>query len=140
MRLWHKDLIHVLPRQQLLAQWRECCCIAKNIAEKGTPNHILVNRIMDYSLDHFNQYCSVVGWELKRRGYECKWENLLTWTNKAHPTPFISVSRNDLFKHWHNKRYFLQCFYNLEEKYDCGRISDEEWDLICDKYCEIIGS
>ena len=37
MRLWHKDLIYVLPRQQLLGQWRECCLIAKNIAEKGTP-------------------------------------------------------------------------------------------------------
>ena len=39
MRLWHKDLIDVLPRQQLISQWREICCIAKNIAEKGTPNH-----------------------------------------------------------------------------------------------------
>jgi uncharacterized protein (TIGR02328 family) len=34
MRLWHKDLISVLPRQQLLGQWRECCLIARNIAEK----------------------------------------------------------------------------------------------------------
>lgn len=25
MRLWHKDLIPYLPRQQLLGQWRECC-------------------------------------------------------------------------------------------------------------------
>ena len=39
MRLWHKDLISVLPRQQLLGQWRECCLIARNIAEKNTPNH-----------------------------------------------------------------------------------------------------
>ena len=47
MRLWHKDLIPVLPRQQLIGQWRECCLIAKQISEKGTPNHILVNKIMD---------------------------------------------------------------------------------------------
>ena len=48
MRCWHKDLISVLPKQQLLGQWRECCLIAKNIAEQGTPNHILVNRIFNY--------------------------------------------------------------------------------------------
>ena len=50
MRLWHKDLITVLPRQQLMAQWRECCCIIKNITEKGTPNHLLVNKIMNYDI------------------------------------------------------------------------------------------
>ena len=47
MRLWHKDLIPYLPRQQLLGQWRECCCIVRNIAMLGTPNHILVNKVMD---------------------------------------------------------------------------------------------
>ena len=34
MRLWYKYLIGVLPQKQLLGQWRECCLIAKNIAEK----------------------------------------------------------------------------------------------------------
>lgn len=43
MRLWHKELIPYLPRQQLIAQWRECCAIASNLASKGTPNHLLVN-------------------------------------------------------------------------------------------------
>ena len=38
MRLWHRDLIHYLPRQQLIAQWRECYAIASNIANKGTIN------------------------------------------------------------------------------------------------------
>lgn len=40
MRLWHKDLINVLPRQQLISRWKECYCIAQNLASKGTPNHI----------------------------------------------------------------------------------------------------
>ena len=56
MRLWHKDLIPRLPRQQLLGQWRECCLIAKQIDTKGTPNHVLVNRIMDYDPWHFWKY------------------------------------------------------------------------------------
>jgi len=45
LRLWSYQLLPYLPRQQLLSQWRECCCIAKSITEKGTPNHILVNKI-----------------------------------------------------------------------------------------------
>lgn len=28
MRIWHKDLIPVLPREQLVAQWKECSAIA----------------------------------------------------------------------------------------------------------------
>lgn len=35
MRLWHKDLIHYLPRQQLIAQWRECCAIAVGFLKKN---------------------------------------------------------------------------------------------------------
>lgn len=32
-----------------------------------------------------------------------------------------------LFEGWHNERYLKQCYYNLQEKYDCGGISKEEW-------------
>ena len=71
MRLWHKDLIHVLPRQQLLSQWRECCCIARNIAVNGTPNHLLVNKILDYPIYHFTNYAQFICWEMKRRNYKC---------------------------------------------------------------------
>lgn len=28
MRIWHTDLIKVLPREQLISQWRECSSIA----------------------------------------------------------------------------------------------------------------
>ena len=30
----------------------------------------------------------------------------------------------------HNERYLKQCYYNLEEKYDRGIISEEEFDKI----------
>ena len=45
MRIWHKSLIPVLPREQLVAQWRELGAIAGNLNTKGTPNHILVNKV-----------------------------------------------------------------------------------------------
>ena len=126
MRLWHKDLIPYLPRQQLLGQWRECCCIAKNIAMNGTPNHILVNKIMDYPDLHFNGYAILVADEMQSRGYECDFGKFLHW--RVHSL----ATFNDIFSEWHNDRYFWQCFYNLQEKYDCGGITDEEWGIILD--------
>ena len=56
MRLWHKDLISVLPREQLVAQWRELSAIAGAIQKNGTPNHILVNFVLDYGWNHFISY------------------------------------------------------------------------------------
>ena len=129
MRLWHKDLIAVLPRQQLLSQWRECCCIMKNILDKGTPNHILVNKILNYPKWHFAKYAIEVAKEMERRGYNVdrykffklfdQWDD---GTIKTH-----DVSGDELFRYWHNTRYLKQNYYNLMEKYDCGGIPRDEW-------------
>ena len=34
----------------------------------------------------------------------------------------ISTSADELYKDWHNSKYLNQCYYNLQEKYDCGLI------------------
>ena len=131
MRLWHKDLISVLPRQQLLGQWRECCLIAKNIVTKGTPNHILVNKIMDYPINHFIYYGRLIELEMTKRGYKInsdKFDNLFRDDHGAIPYPYPKYS--NLFSDWHNNRYLFQCIYNLQEKYDCGSISNKEWQRI----------
>ena len=133
MRCWHKDLIPVLPRQQLLGQWRECCLIAKNIAEKGTPNHLLVNKVMKYPIEHFYRYAFNVFEEMERRNYKVdeakfsKWFNAIWYKN-------VIIKNDELFMRWHNDRYLAQCYYNLQEKYDCGGISEEEWQKIEDFY------
>ena len=145
MRLWHKDLIEVLPRQQLLGQWRECCLIAKNIAEKGTPNHLLVNRIMDYPLEHFYSYARYIEYEMKWRcGYKCDFEKFKKWYDKIEFTPSNSrvpydwLAKGVLFPDWHNKMYLQQCFYNLQEKHDCGGITIDEWGKIYAKFGMVI--
>lgn len=127
MRLWHKDLIPVLPRQQLLGQWRECCLIAKNIAEKGTPGHILVNKIMEYPIGHFVKYCELVFDECKRRGYRVRWKNLIRHSPTYTKEGLWKPKNEYIFKLWHNKHYLRQCYFNLEEKYDCGGLTDAEW-------------
>lgn len=129
MRLWHKDLIPYLPKQQLIGQWRECCCIARNIAVNGIPNHLLVNKVMDYPKWHFMRYSIDVCRELERRGYKIDRKRFFRWfdqwqddTVKTH-----DIDHDELFVGWHNDRYLLQCLYNLQEKYDCGGISGAEW-------------
>ena len=69
MRIWHTSLIKVLPREQLVAQWRELSSIAGAIKKNGTPNHILVNFVLDYDYDNFISYAKYVREEMTSRGY-----------------------------------------------------------------------
>lgn len=130
MRLWHKDLLEVLPQKQICSQWRECCAIAKSINEKGTPNHILVNKIMNYPIEHFISYTHRVYVEMLRRGYKCDAKKFTQYFQ-----PWREVAEAvDIYPDWHNDRYYLQCFFNLCEKYDCDGINQEEWDRIYKAY------
>lgn len=122
MRLWHKDLIAVLPKQQLLGQWRECCCIARNIKVNGTPNHLLVNKVMDYPIAQFYNYGLMVAKEMSNKGYKVD----RTRFTKYFPLAARTIETN-LFEGWHNDRYLMQCYYNLQEKFDCGGITEAEW-------------
>lgn len=138
MRLWHKDLIEVLPREQLVAQWRELSAIAGNINTKGTPNHILVNKVMDYPMEHFISYAWHVRLEMTRRGYrtmDSVWNKILQ-TQEVDYGDFHILPIEDLFPNWHNEKYFRQCIYNLEEKYDCGGITEEAFEKIVRSYKE----
>lgn len=133
MRLWHKCLIRVLPRQQLVAQWRELCCIMSNISENGSPNHILVNKVTDYPVSHFCQYARLVCNEMENRGYKVSKITRKRFLDRVAMSAdkFNNEDeRWEMFEDWHNNRYFKQCYYNLQEKYDCGGISQEEWNKI----------
>lgn len=123
MRLWHKDLIPYLPRQQLLGQWRECCLIARQIAVNGTPNHILVNQVMNYPAAHFNKYVNAVYIEMVYRGYRVNPERIQKWLVDDPGNPSVE----ELYYGWHDHIYLRECLYNLEEKYRAGGISRDEW-------------
>ena len=141
MRLWHKDLIPVLPRQQLLGQWRECCAIMRNIETKGTPNHVLVNKIMDYPPMHIYVYASIIHDEMKNRGYRCNFEKFMDSYEMAGEFDELStVGSESVFDGWMNERYLTQCYFNLQEKYDCGSITEDEWKKIYYRYKELISS
>jgi len=148
MRLWHYKLLPVLPRLQLLGQWRECCAIAKMIAQDKSPKHPLVDRIVNYPAWMFMCYQYDVQKEMKRRGYlisDASNFNIGDNTMKAEEEGYFADDDSfdfmtymyDPFPGWHNDRYLIQCYFNLEEKYDCGMISEEEW-LKIDKFMRSI--
>ena len=137
MRLWHKQMLPVLPREQLVAQWRECSAIAGAIAKNGTPNHMLVNKVLDYDLDHFITYSLMVREEMTRRGYR----TMQSVEDKivALKPNYTKIEHTKLFDLWHNGRYFKQCYYNLQEKYDCNGILQADWEKIRTLGIELVG-
>ena len=145
MRLWDIRLLPVLSRQQLISQYRECCCIAKNISINGTPNHVLVNRMMDYSKSNFLHYTENVMDEIKIRGYRISDNSLNKFYSNMNNIPieifgqYVSSAINIYDKWMNNDVYLRECLFNLEEKYICGGISSVEWNKIYNKYGKKFG-
>lgn len=105
MRLWSFELIPYLPNSQLLAQWREIAAIRKN-----HPNHILINYAYEYPEEDMDIYSDIVLREMKKRGMK-----------PSYGEDLLGIPDRPPFPRHHNKRYLLQCFYNLQEKYDRGQ-------------------
>lgn len=129
MRLWHTSLISVLPREQLVAQWRELSAIAGSIKEKGTPNHLLVNFVTEYDFEHFISYAYYVRQEMNKRGYrtmESVWKKI----TDLKPEGYTILPIEKVYFNKMNQEYLLICYYNLYEKYMCGGISWEDFNKI----------
>lgn len=125
MRLWHKKLIPALPREQLVAQWRECSAIAGAIQKNGTPNHILVNFVLDYPLNDFISYSFYIREEMTKRGYrtmDSVWNKITSIADDYNIIPL-----NEIYVKKMDDIYLKICYYNLYEKYLCGGISQGDW-------------
>ena len=129
IRLWHKDFIKVLPREQLVAAWRELSAIAGAIQKNGTPNHLLVNFVLDYDFDHFISYAYYIREEMTKRGYrtmDSVWNKIVALKPQYTLLPF-----NDVYPNKMNGppgfEYLTICLFNLKEKYLCGGISEQDW-------------
>lgn len=139
MRCWHKSMIEFLPDMQLKGQWRECALIAQELKEHGTPNNLLVNKVTEYSVDHFYLYCFIVWREMHNRGFVTTAKS----TERVRALGGKIIAVNTLFEGWHDKNYLRICYSNLAEKHFYGvgksRISDEEWQRLVDGYKQITG-
>lgn len=117
MRLWHYKLISYLPDKQLLAQWREL-----NSIFKKQDKHILINYIYEYPKENLMYYSILVLNEMASRKFKTKTDNLINYFDGI---DFIKATKfndeDNPFPNHHNARYLIQCFYNLQEKYDRGQ-------------------
>lgn len=128
IRLWHIKLFSVLPREQLVAQWRELSAIAGAIQKNGTPNHLLVNFVLEYDFDHFISYAFYLRQEMTKRGYRTTnavWDKI--WSLKP---DFKFLSKEEIYEGKMNNEYLIICYYNLREKFLCEGITSEDWEKI----------
>lgn len=139
MRLWNFMMIPFLPDNQLRGQWRECALIADGIQKNGTPNHLLVNKVMEYPYDEFATYCGKVQAEMSKRNFAVT----LKSTERVYFKPWRYVYDKPIFEGWHDKNYLRICYSNLAEKhfYGVGKssITDEEWETLLRGYKELTG-
>ena len=122
MRIWHTQLIKVLPQAHLVAQWRELSAIAGAIEKSGTPNHILVNFVLDYDYDNFISYAHYIREEMTKRGIRTMstvWDKIVKLKPEWTLLPLKKVYEQKM-----DDLYLKICYYNLYEKYICGMFDD----------------
>lgn len=96
---------------------------------------MLVNKVLDYPLAHLVHYANLVFIEMENRGYKPNPESLFRWIDIEELENFDN--NIPIYFGWHTERYFMQCYYNLQEKFDCGGITDKEWEKIENRYLEL---
>lgn len=116
MRLWHEELIPLLPRQQLLGQHRECCAMRGNGWGK---KHRVVDYVFKHSLHDLELYHAKVMQEMFNRGYKVSSE----WFYRNYRGKHINTVPNDLIllikeKEYleHDEVYMHECLENLAKK------------------------
>lgn len=138
MRLWHNELLPYLPDAQFKGQLRELVAIMHDWRDKGKTNHLLVNRVMEYPKADIGGY-----FLLYKREYEMRGKKFSNKTEFEFYDFCCGSANQPLFRDWHNKEYLRVCMANLYEKHYFGigksRITDEEWQRLCDGYKAITG-
>ena len=137
MRIWHTKLIKALPKIHLQGAWRELSAIAGAIQKNGTPNHILVNFVLDYDYDHFISYAYYLREEMTKRKIRTMnsvWEKIISLKPDYNLLPIEEVYKEKM-----GKEYLKICYYNLYEKYICGMFGDEDWNNIENIYSPLDG-
>lgn len=139
MRLWHYELLDVLPQQQLVSQWRECIAIKRQWG-KGTLKHRLVSYVLNHGKAYFYQYTILLVNEMIKRKikFNIKYVDEISDFCHINTAELKWRYNNELYYPEHDKRYLKQCLFNLQEKYDRGIVSEEEWQKIYNKFQNIL--
>ncbi len=121
MRLWHQDLIPLLPRQQLLGQHRECCALrGKGWGKK----HAIVDYVFKYSPSRLYEYHLLVMKEMVKRGYQpdkiwynsnYRGKNLCPYKGLEYGSNYTEHVGKPIYPE-HDVDYLKECIENLKSK------------------------
>ena len=116
MRLWHEQIIHLLPKNQLLGQHRECCALRGNGWNK---KHKTVDYVFTYSPYNLFIYHSKIMDEMEKRGYRVsiEWRDKNYRGQKAKSYSNLEETNisTPIYKE-HNDEYLAECIENLAGK------------------------
>ncbi len=116
MRLWHKDLLPYLPKQQLVAQW----CELNSIYAKQ-DKHILINYVYEYDKTDLYYYSILVINEMKKRIYKIRNFDKYNKYFQEYKDKIALFYTENIFKNHQNEEYLKICCWNLYEKYLRGQ-------------------
>ncbi len=116
MRLWHEQIIHLLSKNQLLGQHRECCALRGNGWNK---KHKTVDYVFTYSPYNLFIYHSKIMDEMEKRGYRVsrEWRDKNYRGQKAESYSNLEETNisSPIYKE-HNNEYLAECIENLAGK------------------------
>lgn len=120
MRLWHQDLIHYLPRQQLLGQHRECAALRGLGWRK---KHSVVDYVFKHPINDLFAYHSIVMKEMEDRGYYVNevWKDSryrgksIGMVDNAPQSSLVCKDDKHVYAE-HDKAYLDECLANLKRK------------------------
>lgn len=113
MRLWHHEMIDLLPKSQLLAQWREL-----NSIFTKEDRHILINYIYEYPKEHLFAYTSSILQEMRARNINIRTMDKM---NDYFSDIDQTINVDKPFSRHHDDEYFEICYFNLKEKFLRGQ-------------------
>ena len=113
MRLWHHEMIDLLPKSQLLAQWREL-----NSIFTKEDRHILINYIYEYPKEHLFAYTSSILQEMRARNINIRTMDKM---NNYFSDIDQTINVDKPFSRHHDDEYFEICYFNLKEKFLRGQ-------------------
>ena len=138
MRLWHYKLLEFLPDAQFKGQLRELVAIMHDWRDKGTTNHLLINRVMDFPKADLSTYFMLY-YNLyhQRYGKKINDKYLDEFYGFRLPYDVKTFKVKGIFNGWHDNVYLRICMYNLYEKHLAigkNRITGQEWNRLLEGY------
>ena len=131
MRLWHYELISILPKNILIRLWHDCEAIGSNLERKGTTGDVKCEKILDYASWEFYKYCLRVKEVMLEK--HCKINSRLSKLlfdrikNNEDKFHTFNLEPHSIFMSWHDLNYFDLCYKLIKELHDCNVIKNDDW-------------